>query len=425
MHGITLKRSASARGQASAVSTYEFPKLGLPSVTNTDLPSHGLVPVRPAPPVPHAATAKDDARGTPSQYPAPSQRTRSGANTHIKVNRPPDAAVVAATKALATSPSSLTSPRMNLASPSSPPDLTLTPPAQLPEQPYLPRPFPSGKSAAKATTLEHGHQAGQTWQRYESPPRRPETGLSELQVIRLLQRMTSPQAPEKTYSAFRKVGQGASGAVFRASTEDGQKVAIKSMPLAKQQRPHLVLSELMVLRAASHPNVVRFVAAHLTSQPGAEDPSETAKKAPIAMGPLDGREAWCLWVVMEYMDGGALTEIIDAHELSEPQMAYVCRETAKGLAHLHAGGVIHRDIKSDNVLLSHGGEVKITDFGYCATLTPARQRRATMVGTPYWMAPEVVKQRFYGPEVDIWGLGIMTIEMLQGEPYVTDHTALG
>lgn len=221
--------------------------------------------------------------------------------------------------------------------------------------------------------------------------------LNDRQVIAKLKTVVNNKDPTSLFSIISKAGQGASGEVYLAESlipgERGKKVAIKQMDLKVQPRKELIINEILVMKDSQHDNIVNFLDSYLR---GTND----------------------LLVIMEYMEGGSLTEVIENNEskLNENQIATICHETLKGLRFLHRKHIIHRDIKSDNVLLDAKGNVKITDFGFCAKLTDQRSKRATMVGTPYWMAPEVVKQKEYDEKVDVWSLGIMTIEMIEGEP---------
>lgn len=219
--------------------------------------------------------------------------------------------------------------------------------------------------------------------------------LNEMQILAKLKTVVNNDDPTPLFKLIEKAGQGASGAVYLAESlaKGNSKVAIKQMDLNLQPRKELIINEILVMKDSQHKNIVNFLDSYLR---GTSD----------------------LWVIMEYMEGGSLTEVIENNDcrLSEKQIAIICFETLKGLQHLHKKHIIHRDIKSDNVLLDAKGNVKITDFGFCAKLTDQRNKRATMVGTPYWMAPEVVKQKEYDEKVDVWSLGIMTIEMIEGEP---------
>jgi len=128
-----------------------------------------------------------------------------------------------------------------------------------------------------------------------------------------------------------------------------------------------------------------------------------------------------LWAVLEFMDRDCLTNVLLEFEekgtsMNEASIARVCLETLKALSHLHSRHIIHRDIMSGNVLLGSSGQVKIAGFSYAAQLTCQQKKRRDIVGTPYWMAPELIRGYEYDVKVDIWSLGILVFEMAEGEP---------
>uniref|UniRef100_A0A672L707 non-specific serine/threonine protein kinase n=1 Tax=Sinocyclocheilus grahami TaxID=75366 RepID=A0A672L707_SINGR len=181
---------------------------------------------------------------------------------------------------------------------------------------------------------------------------RPKKGkMTDEEIMDKLRTIVSIGDPKKKYTRYEKIGQGASGTVFTAiDVATGQEVAIKQINLQKQPKKELIINEILVMKELKNPNIVNFLDSFLV-----------------------GEE---LFVVMEYLAGGSLTDVVTETCMDEAQIAAVCREALYVLT--ESNPVIHRDIKSDNVLLGMDGSVKLTDFGFCAQITPEQNKRSTM-----------------------------------------------
>lgn len=217
-----------------------------------------------------------------------------------------------------------------------------------------------------------------------------------------LNELINPENVNDKYTDFMLIGTGAAGEVYKAKdVRSGELVAVKKMRITPQTEANLVV-EIVMMKTSQHPNIVRYYDTY---------------------SPMKGD----IWIVMELMDGGCLTDVIDQYAqlpLNEPQISLICKGILQALVFLHSHQKIHRDIKSDNILINSKGEVKVADFGFAAQLTEEKQKRKTVVGTPYWMAPELIRGHEYTTKIDIWSTGIILVELMQGEPPYIDYPPL-
>ncbi|KAI8369233.1 kinase-like domain-containing protein [Radiomyces spectabilis] len=209
--------------------------------------------------------------------------------------------------------------------------------------------------------------------------------------------------PTRLYTDFILIAEGESGPMYAAKqTATDRTVAIKKISRSAEQKLNKIRNELTTMKMSRHPNIVEYIGCYMT-----EDE---------------------VWVVMECMDV-SLADIIsveadDKPRMREHQIGRVARDILRALSRLHRLHRIHRDIRSDNVLLNMRGEVKLADFSHCAQLTSRNPKRNSVVGTPYWMAPEVIKGLDYDSKADIWSLGVLLLEMVQGDPPYVEYPPL-
>jgi len=196
--------------------------------------------------------------------------------------------------------------------------------------------------------------------------------------------------PNKIFRKEKKLGEGAGGVVYKVT--DLRTGEIKAVKIAPMEELTYIKQEIAMHAMSEHANIVQYgeTFAHQES----------------------------VWMSMEYIDGGNLYDLIgqDVPKWRENHMAYVCQQMLIALAYMHRKHLLHRDIKSDNVLIGRNGIVKLADFGFAAGLTREEAKRKSVVGTPYWMAPEVIQQQDYDGKIDVWSLGIVAIECCEYDP---------
>jgi len=208
------------------------------------------------------------------------------------------------------------------------------------------------------------------------------------QMVKAAEEFIHYSNPMKLYKKTEFAGKGGFGRVYYAkSIKDKASVAIKKMPHVTIKEKRMNIDEIAVLNMCNHPNIVSYFKSYIYENEAA--------------------------VIMEYMEGGSLSEAVRRYTFDEGHIAYVAREMLQGIAYLHKNNLVHRDLKSANIMMSTKGHVKLIDFGLTVDISRCRLH---MVGSPFWMPPEMIKCEPHGFQADIWSFAVCLMEMADKQP---------